>query len=250
MNHNLFYKFRDFGENTDKIILNSEFYFSSPLSFNDPFDCNLSYRKFYSKLELEKAYEKYIKESYSNKELWDNGKIVGLFEKSTKILVERLGIFSMTSNVKEILMWSHYANEHKGLAFELDKNECTSFFEQRVSGRRILTPIKYQNNYELLSYFNDAEREAEVLLTYKHKSWEYEDEYRIIDFQSNGLKKFDKKLIKKIFFGVKADESNIKKTIQLCQLNGFKHLEFKKAKLIPGKFALDFEDIDKNKYLD
>jgi len=241
MDNNLFYKFRDFGEYTDKIILNSEFYFSSPLSFNDPFDCNLSYRNFYSQQELQKA--------YTHKRIWDNGKIIDLYRKSIKILIEKIGVFSMSSDYKDIIMWSHYANEHKGLVFELDKNECTSFFEQKIIGKRTLSNITYENNYELLSYFNDIEREAKTLLTYKYKSWEYEKEYRIIDFQSKGLKKFDKKLIKRIFFGAKSDILNIKKTIQLCDSNGFKHVEFKKARIISGKFALDFYDINKEDYL-
>ena len=51
------YKFRDFSDFTDKIILNSEFYFASPKRFNDPFDCNLSYRQDYTEEEILKKYE-------------------------------------------------------------------------------------------------------------------------------------------------------------------------------------------------
>ena len=39
------YKYREFSDRTYEIILNSEFYFASPLSFNDPFDCNYLIKK-------------------------------------------------------------------------------------------------------------------------------------------------------------------------------------------------------------
>ena len=59
----------------------------------------------------------------------------------------------------------------------------------------------------------------------------------------------NKNKLKQIIFGCKADETNIKKIIQLCQLNGFEHIVFKKARIVSGKFELDFDEIDKSQYL-
>jgi hypothetical protein len=156
----------------------------------------------------------------------------------------------MSKSYKNILMWSHYADEHKGLVFELDMEGNGSFFNANIMRKRKTEKVKYVKEYKLLSYLNDEKREVETLLLYKYKLWKYEKEYRIINFGANGSYKFNKKLIKKIYFGCKADETNIKKIIQLCQLNGFSHVKFKKAKLISGKFALDFDEINKNDYLE
>jgi hypothetical protein len=55
--------------------------------------------------------------------------------------------------------------------------------------------------------------------------------------------------LKEILFGCKSDETNIRKVIQLCQLNEFTHVIFKKARIVLGKFELDFDEIDKSQYL-
>jgi hypothetical protein len=56
------YKYREFSDNTDKIILNSELYFASHNSFNDPFDCNLSLRTLSS--FANKEYNKFFKKKF------------------------------------------------------------------------------------------------------------------------------------------------------------------------------------------
>jgi hypothetical protein len=88
------------------------------------------------------------------------------------------------------------------------------------------------------------------MFTTKSEFWSYEKEVRFFDFDNGiGVKKFIKECLKEIIFGCKADETNIKKIIQLCQLNGFKHVIFKKARIVPGKFELDFDEVDKSQYL-
>lgn len=57
----ILYKYRKFDNRTDEIILNSEFYFAPPSSFNDPFDCNLSYKKDYNTEEIDNYKEEYAK---------------------------------------------------------------------------------------------------------------------------------------------------------------------------------------------
>ena len=83
----------------------------------------------------------------------------------------------------------------------------------------------------------------------KSKYWKYEKEFRFIELGYTGVRKYDKNKLKQIIFGCKADETNIKKIIQLCQLNGFEHIVFKKARIVSGKFELDFDEIDKSQYL-
>lgn len=53
------YKFREFGKRTDEIIEKSQFYFSTPISFNDPFNCNLTFKNVYSRKEIKDSYKLY-----------------------------------------------------------------------------------------------------------------------------------------------------------------------------------------------
>lgn len=246
---NKVYKFRDFSDFTDKIILNSEFYFASPKRFNDPFDCNLSYRQDYTQEEILAKYDylsskfAFTKEQLIEKYGSSLNDFLNKYPELNDKLVSQSGILSLSKSNKNITMWSHYANEHKGLAFELQVDEDYDFFH----GYGI---VEYKEEYELLSYTNlTPNKDYEKLFLTKYTDWEYEEEIRIIDFSKNGIRKFNKSVLKTIYFGYRADETNIKKIIQLCQLNGFEHVVFKKAKLIPGKFELDFDEINKSDYL-
>jgi len=73
-----FYKYRSFNEFTNNIILNSSLYFSSPNDFNDPFDCQLSYKDKYTKREIRDFFIDLLKRnSHENYRLKDLLKIYG-----------------------------------------------------------------------------------------------------------------------------------------------------------------------------
>ena len=242
------YKYREFSDRTYEIILNSEFYFASPLSFNDPFDCNLSYKKEYSKEEIENYKKEYmiknpkinritLDDNFSNEEKFYNKRMEVKEE-----LIKNSGILSLSKTEKSIPMWSHYSKKHQGLVFELDVKEDYNFF-------RTFGLVDYVGDYEILSLAKFYEGNTDIFAT-KYIEWKDEEEIRIIDYEKSGNRKFKKKLLKTIYFGCKAKEIDIKHIIQLCQLNGFSHVVFKKAKRIHGKFKLDFDEINKNDYLE
>ena len=86
MNRSLIlYKYRSFGEYADKIILNSELYFASHTSFNDPFDCNLSLREI---------------NSYTDEEFKKYCEINGLTNKNKKEYLEGLRKEFISSKAK------------------------------------------------------------------------------------------------------------------------------------------------------
>lgn len=239
----LLYKYREFSENTDKIILNSELYFAPHESFNDPFDCNLEFKRLDSYTDEEFAIF-CKKEDIKNR---TKDEFLNLLKNkliSTKV---ETGILCMSENSKNILMWSHYANHHKGLCFGFEDG----FYNRNEI---IYEKVNYSENeeYEMISFLNPLDEEIKRGYISKSKLWEYEKEIRLIDLKSEkriGAKKFNKKFLKEIIFGCKTDEINIKKIIQLCQLNEFKHVVFKKARIVPGKFELYFDEIDKSQYL-
>ncbi len=244
------YKYREFGLRTDDIIINSEFYFALAKSFNDPFDCNLSYREDYSFSEIEECKKRFLKRnpniSVEIKEYLFKTKsdeYISSMRSSKQQLINNTGILSLSKTNKSITMWSHYSKKHEGLVFELDVKKDYTFF-------KMFGMVEYEKEYELLSYLEADKKETTKRVLAKFVDWEYEQEIRIIDFDKYGHRKFNKNLLKTIYFGLKASKENIQHIIKLCQVNGFSHVKFKKAKLIPGKFALDFDEINKNDYLE
>lgn len=225
----LVYKYRQFGELADKIILNAELFFSTCNNFNDPFDCNLEYNDD----EIDNNISDDLLRNRDKREIKDT------LEK----MKNTVGILSMSKNYKNILMWSHYSKNHEGLCFGFEKN----IFEG-AKGEK----VNYAKNkrYDLISSLKEVlGDELKRLFLSKSKYWKYEKEFRFIGLGYTGVRKYDKNKLKQIIFGCKANETNIKKIIQLCQLNGFEHVIFKKAKLISGKFELDFDELDKSLYL-
>ena len=225
----LVYKYRQFGELSDKIILNAELFFSTCNSFNDPLDCNVEYND-------DEIDNNISDELLSN---LDKRKIKDTIEK----MKNTVGILTISKNYKNILMWSHYSKNHEGLCFGFEKN----IFEG-AKGEK----VDYSKNkrYDLIfSFKKEFGDELKRLFLLKSKYWKYEKEFRFIELGYTGVRKYDKNKLKQIIFGCKADETNIKKIIQLCQLNGFEHIVFKKARIVSGKFELDFDEIDKSQYL-
>jgi hypothetical protein len=95
----------------------------------------------------------------------------------------RLGILCFSKTVKDPVLWSHYADKHKGVAFEVDHFNDPRFL-RKVSypPERIVIDIP---TYARLRH--DAVRLEEYLrpmferlAEQKSPSWEYEDEYRVL----------------------------------------------------------------------
>ena len=84
--------------------------------------------------------------------------------------LSRTKICSLSSTLKEVRLWSHYADGHKGIAIEIDfpnelpsVHEVTYIDELREYGRTFLT-----------------EPTSEEILSFKTRHWKFEKEYRII----------------------------------------------------------------------
>jgi hypothetical protein len=79
-------------------------------------------------------------------------------------------ISSLSSNPNNFLMWSHYANGHKGVAIEIE------FEEENLS----LSQVTYTPFSSVFTKDIEDERGLHHIFTGKGEEWAYEEEYRII----------------------------------------------------------------------
>ncbi len=245
------YKYRCFDKNdaaikkTENIIKNSSLYLSKISSFNDPFDSRLSFLESYSKQEIvsfcRRITDKFNASNEYFNDICKRYEDVELFmteqQNTIDSMISEIGVLSLSANPESILMWSHYSNNHKGLVFQ---------FEPIYKASCLYPPIKveYKNEYNLLSYTSNEEdriKELSDLLLIKYNDWKYEEEYRKIDLNFIGEKEFYKDELVGIIFGADAEKSDIEKMKQLCEENGFTHVKYKKAVMVPGKFELDIK---------
>lgn len=124
MNEQIFYKYKNINNYTYDLLLNNEFYYSFPHEMNDPFDCYVysesrgekdDYINFLNRVSgsIEKKNNVYrLLEScnYNTDEINKQIKIPVRNNRNEDALIN---CFSTVND--SIIMWSHYANFHKGI---------------------------------------------------------------------------------------------------------------------------------------
>ncbi|MEZ8267659.1 DUF2971 domain-containing protein [Vibrio cyclitrophicus] len=231
------YKYRTI-EQLEMILDNFSFWFAAPDSFNDPFDCSLSDVDLYSLEDARNHFsslgiaESVIDQSIKMFEKHPE-KLTALVDDVKKKAITNKGILALSKSSNEILLWSHYADYHQGVAIGLEVRRDLNFF---------LTPIKidYQSTYQVLNYLQDPHRATIDTLKLKSAEWSYEKEIRVYK-NSSGLYPIKPEAIKEIRFGVKSSEEDINKIKKLCMDKGLGHISFFKAMKAHGKFAIEFE---------
>lgn len=115
--------------------------------------------------------------------------------------------------VRNILMWSHYADEHRGFCI---KYRFSAHFikqgENQLCEHMYIRPIKYSSEIINISI---PTIDTELAFATKSKCWEYENEARLIVYNPNNTQDFldigldNESSIEAIFFGCRCPESTI-----------------------------------------
>ena len=199
-----------------KWIMKKNPYYDKMPGFDGVID--ITFKKYFekepkAKIEMAKQQEKFSKKIH----------------KIIKELRESLLVSCFSKNNNSILMWSHYADKHRGVCIEFDVSS-EEFQEVSYGKKRIrldlnaITAVVLGHDYigEKVSSDNPSivKRIKKILYT-KFIDWHYEDEVRIAFtkhnesndiFYSEKDERFLLKMpeIKKIFAGCRIDEDNLK----------------------------------------
>ncbi|WP_428848246.1 DUF2971 domain-containing protein [Shewanella gelidimarina] len=116
--------------------------------------------------------------------------------------------FSLADSNINLLMWAHYAAEHKGMCLEFHRIEGTE-----LANNQTTRPISYTDNHPTLStksLTNNTTRTTSQkrILYAKSKHWAYEQEWRHIVNLGNQSHPWPAPL-KAIYFGCKTEEQDI-----------------------------------------
>jgi hypothetical protein len=84
---------------------------------------------------------------------------------------KRYRVFCLTTHVKNILMWSHYSQNHTGVCFEFscDNSVFSGAFR-----------VQYSQDYPIFDLTDGADDRVLRPLVTKSSAWTYEDEFRLI----------------------------------------------------------------------
>ena len=225
------------------LLKNGCLWFANPHEFNDPFDCQILPNTNNSEAELQELFEKYAGSVISRDKINELASIVhkdpnkwkNCIEEIFNRLVNSAGICCFTTNEKDLLMWSHYSDSHKGVCLKFDTFKDPEFFVNPL-------PIKYANEYPEYSHLTNSQQLVQSTVLSKSLDWKYEDEVRVIKINEHGLKPFAKKALIEIIFGCKSSQQDIAEIIELATTNDFK-ITFKRAERKNREFSLKFIDL-------
>ena len=237
----ILYKFRGPDEFTKKLIQNSAIYHSSPLNFNDPFDCQLTVDTTNTFAELVDFIVRNnpglkLKEARAQAKSWQQSPVEfrQFMNEVARTTFSRHGVACYALNPDSLLMWSHYANSHRGVCLRFDVLEDVSPFSP-------LFPVRYEETYPVLNHIrNNNGAVVTRLLTTKGKQWEYEEEWRVVKMAETGNHGFAPRALKEIIFGVNAQPKFIDDIVTLVKANTKYKVMLTKAYVSKTQFKLNF----------
>ncbi len=141
-----------------------------------------------------------------------------------------VGIYSLSTNYKDELLWAHYANSHRGFCIEF---ELEVLLNSHTNNPVYHFPVHYSKNPPEFELADMGSKESEMivkkLLGYKSKRWRYEAEHRIIT-QKNGNHLYDFKAVSAIYFGLHMDEHQKRRIMEAMKGRGIKYYQIVQLK--------------------
>jgi hypothetical protein len=239
MNDYCFFKYRAINKSFLDSLVKSKLYFAPRNKLNDPFDSNVDISRAANKLIAQgiktDLYTKLLKDNYE----------LDRFNKN----VDPLGICSFSLAANETLMWSHYAEDHKGVCLRYDFPETSLNNEDGILS---VLEVSYEPNAitnwltDNIDLF-DTDHKAfiinllKTLLTSKAPPWAYEQEARIIR-TITGLFEIPRETLTHVIFGLQttdADETLIRSIIDKY----YSAVKFGRVIRTDDDFGIDTEEV-------
>ena len=212
----VYYKYRslsgDSRKFTEDILVNSRMFFATPDQFNDPFEFIAEISLQANRIELAEYFRQSnfdqmeMLENFSNKQFDEyvqpvlEGKNALGWHDVLKKLKEKYAVLCLSNCNKNINMWSHYGDNHKGVCFEFESIESDDIFTHAREVKYDLEPPKIN----IVSEYIDTEKRkkiSEKIVYHKFSSaWDKESEWRIVCNQK-GVQSFPFKSLKTIYLG-------------------------------------------------
>lgn len=171
------------------VLKNLKIRFTQPKALNDPFE-SMPLIYLPSTDQITSNFEKECQIEKNTPELADLYKstVQKLKEKSSPhnagiSIIDKinnnLGILSLSKTKNNLLMWSHYADSHKGFVIGFD--ETHDFFHPKNTQNPIysLRDVNYTSLRSVAKWESDEEAYRSIFFE-KSKDWNYEKEVRII----------------------------------------------------------------------
>ena len=255
------YKYRDAKSEWNWAVLeNQELWFPNPTTFNDPFDANIGMR--YDLLPAEVINEmveqqvksmhptagyhllqgemRRLRERLLNPETHDDA-----MQRWMQRLTSKMRVFCICPDRDNILLWSHYANNHTGFAVGFDAMQLHALWKTNQGFQ--MGYVAYRDTYPILlpALPGDNHTKEDIITTImnvKSDIWAYEKEIRMNMFDGPAKASFAPTLIKEVVIGCKMAADDQRKMLEVMDRK-YPHACVYRARLRRSAFALDFDKL-------
>lgn len=179
------------GENyARELIESNEIYLTRPTAFNDPYDVEIvpviegEKSEIVDKLVEERLQiyseekKKYFESSIRNEvKDYSSDVLKNICNEFIQHRQKTTAVLCFTDSPSNMLMWSHYADSHKGICLEFDteKNELTPNVFDKIY------QVEYTKSYPKINFITEEKSEFyRKVYSTKYSDWKYEHEYRAI----------------------------------------------------------------------
>lgn len=253
-----YWKFRHADLYARKILVEKEVWFGNPALFNDPFDCSIDFSHFVERNRSDfnnpEEIIKFVKDGLHVNQEQENRYIFSL-----NSYRDPAGCYPY----EDVVMWSHYGDDHKGVCFGFNFKSLRSnhnirrndvhydlnlFLDDLKQLDQQYTDIKQTN---LAPYIQDFKYQ---LLDYQYflkaKNWKYEQECRYIfddGFAEDIPPKdgiavpFEPSDLRAVIFGLHIDKTERETFSRLLQQSDWSHVYIFEVKKGHESFELSFE---------
>ena len=253
----LCYKYVKFDEGPLCIIKEGTIKFTDPRDFNDPFDCHpeVDEEALYKSTVEDKPYFERITNTSNlppgrriEEKAKQKAKLKNHFHNYNKVMNNNIGICCLSKTPLNLLMWAHYAENHRGFVIEFSIPQTLPLSSTSSDDIYYLDPlpVEYKEKKPIITNRKDFKKYA---LT-KSLDWEYEQEWRVIDFnrKDDGIRPYNRnQILKSVIAGMRISDDNfavLKNIVDSVNKELGMNVTVHKAEPVSGKFALFVKDRD------
>ena len=239
------YKHRVVSDYSIKNLETDTVWICSPSQYNDPYDCsaliNLSlFESIFEQIKKDKSIpDDFIEALHDACEHVLGQEIIAPMN---AFMQDKMRVCSFNTNIQSIVLWAHYANNHKGFCIEYD----LSTWHRNDIRRRLLFPVIYSNQlFDLTPYINTSYINKPVdqfnpfcgvlAAIYKAEDWAYEQEWRLVFPVFNNDENYLMPRPSAIYLGARMSSNDEEKIVGIAK---GKNIPVYKMKLAHNRFEL------------
>ena len=138
-------------------------------------------------------------------------------------------VYSLAASNRDILLWAHYADRHRGFCIEFVRNPDNQLGDYETTRR-----VKYRDDYPIINPIKEDAFDLKFFT--KALAWKYEKEWRLVNDEGVGEESLLNVDISAIIFGLKMAESH--KEVIRKVTSDIPNIKYRQAMKVPDRFEL------------